>query len=55
MRNAPMREGADATGELVAQALGHEHVSTTHKHYTQPAVVSLATQDRALKIIAGGR
>jgi integrase len=53
--HATLAEGAGATGALVAQALGHEHVSTTHKHYTQAAVVDLATQNRALKVIAGGR
>jgi integrase len=53
--HATLAEGAGATGTLVAQALGHQHVSTTRKHYTQAAVVSLATQHRALKVIAGGR
>jgi integrase len=53
--HATLAEGAGATGELVARALGHEHVSTTHKHYTKAAVVDLATQNRALKVIAGGR
>ncbi len=53
--HATLAEGAGATGELVAHALGHEHVSTTHKHYTKAAVVDLATQNRALKVIAGGR
>jgi hypothetical protein len=48
-------EGAGATGILVAQALGTSMSRPPHKHYTEAAVVSLATQDRALKVIAGGR
>jgi hypothetical protein len=50
-----LAEEAGATGALVAQELGHENVSTTCKHYTKAAVVRLATQRRALKVIAGGR
>jgi integrase len=53
--HATLAEGAGATGVLVAQALGHEHVSTTHKHYTLSTVVKQATQERALRVIAGGR
>jgi integrase len=53
--HATLAEGAGATGVLVAQALGHEHVSTTHKHYTLPGVVKQATQERALRVIGGGR
>ncbi len=53
--HATLAEGAGATGAFVAHALGHEHESTTHKHYTKPAIVRLATQDRALKVMAGGR
>jgi integrase len=53
--HATLAEDAGATGVLVAQALGHEHVSTTHKHYTKAGVVERATQERALRVIAGGR
>ena len=53
--HATLAEGAGATGVLVAQALGHEHVSTTHKHYTLPGAVKQATQERALRVISGGR
>jgi len=53
--HATLAEGAGATGVLVAQALGHEHVSTTHKHYTLPGVVKQASQERTLKVIGGGR
>jgi integrase len=53
--HATLAEDAGATGVLVAQALGHEHVSTTHKHYTKAGVGERATQERALRVIAGGR
>jgi integrase len=53
--HSSLAEDAGAASELVARALGHEHVSTTHKHYTRPGVVQLATQRRALKVIAGRR
>jgi integrase len=53
--HATLAEEAGATGIAVARALGHEQVSTTHRHYTKPSVVSLATQNRALRVLAGGR
>ena len=53
--HATLAEGAGATGVPVAQALGHEHVSTTHKHYTLPGAVTAATQERTLRVIGGGR
>jgi len=39
----------------VAEALGHEHVSTTLRSYADPAVVQSQKQKAFLKVISGGR
>jgi len=40
---------------MVAAALGHESVSTTHKHYTDRSAVSRAKQERLIRALKGGR
>ena len=49
------RDPLESLNRSVARALGHEHVSTTHKHYTKAGVAKQATQERALRVIGGGR
>ncbi len=45
-----------ATGHLVAAALGHaDSGRTAERHYITEAAVSNARQERALKVLAGGR
>ncbi len=41
--------------QAVADALGHEDVRTTMRHYAQPEAMADAQQDRALAVIQGGR
>jgi integrase len=48
-------EEAGATGQAVATTLGHESVKTTHRHYTSQDAQESARQDRALKVLMGGK
>lgn len=41
--------------QAVADALGHEDVSTTFRHYAQPGAVAAAQTERAFSVIVGGR
>lgn len=43
-----------ATGELVAQALGHTP-EVNRAHYLQPAALPVARQERALQVLEGGK
>lgn len=53
--HASLGTAAGATAHLVAAQLGHESASTTLAHYTDPRAVQAAAQDRALRVIHGGR
>ncbi len=43
-----------ATGHLVAEALGHEDVSTTLRSYADPTVVRAAKQRSFMRVLQGG-
>jgi integrase len=46
---------AGVTGAVVAASLGHESVTTTVTSYAKPEAVAAAQQDRALRVLEGGR
>ncbi len=43
------------TAHAVAAALGHESPATTFQHYATPTAVGNARQERALRVLQGGR
>ena len=38
---------------MVATTLGHESITTTHQHYTDPSAVENAKQRKVMEVIEG--
>jgi integrase len=53
--HASIAEEAGATSHLVAAALGHASPTVTRRHYTDESAAQRARQQRALKVIQGGK
>jgi integrase len=53
--HATLSEACGVTAHVVAQALGHASPEITRAHYTQPAAVDAARQERVLRVLEGGR
>jgi integrase len=53
--HATLAEESGVSAVAVAAQLGHESITTTRGHYTQPAAVERGQQRRALAVLVGGR
>jgi integrase len=53
--HSTLAEAAGASPEVVAASLGHTSPAVTGRHYTLPHVRQDAQQERALKVMQGGR